>query len=139
MSPVMVTIAAFALLAPVWSKDKVDPRILKVRSVFVSGNNQAAEEARKQLAEKKSCLVLATKGADADATLDLAESATGTPGVFGTMGARNAVVSATLTLSSGDLIWSRSERWGDRPGKSGAKIAGDVLVKRLAKDACGEK
>jgi len=112
-----------------------DPRLLHVRAVFVSGNNQAAERARELLQEGGTCLSLATKASAADATMDLAEESHSQGGQFGSMGARNSVVSATVTLASGDLVWSKSERGIDAPFKSGSKAAGAVLVKRLAKDA----
>lgn len=126
------------LTASVFAGDKkstTDPRIREVKTIFVAGNNQAAEEARKVLAAGKTCFALATKQADADATLDLSDQSGMDPGGFGTLGQRHSVVSGTLTLKSGDLLWSHSERWSDRPFKSGAKQGGELLVKRLAREA----
>ena len=57
-------------------------------------------------------------------------------GVVGGLGGRSWIVSGTLTLKSGDLVWSRSERFADAPFMSGGKTAGNLLIRHLA-DAAG--
>jgi hypothetical protein len=103
-----------------------------VNSVFVSGNNQAAEAARQVLQEGKTCLTLATKASDADAVLDVSAEAQRQAGMIGGFGGRSWIASGVLTLKSGDLVWSRSERFSDAPLKSGGKTAGSLLIRRLA-------
>lgn len=116
-------------------KDKPDPRLATVNTVFVVGNNQAAEKARETLRGGKTCLSLATKADEADATLEIAAESQSMGGQIGGFGGRAWVVSGTLTLKSGDLIWSRSTRNSDAPLMSGGKVSGDLLVKYLAVDA----
>lgn len=109
-------------------------------SVFVSGNNQAAEKARAVLRNGKTCFTLTTKAADGDAVLEITTDTQSQGGTFGAFGGRTWIASGTLTLKSGDLAWSRSERFSDAPFMSGGKTAGDLLVNRLAKDAgCKER
>jgi hypothetical protein len=120
-------------LAP--CKDKPDARLMTVTTVFVAGNNQAAEKARATLRNGKTCLALATKADAADATLDISAESQTMGGMMGGFGGRNWVASGTLTLKSGDLIWSYSSRFGDAPGMSGGKTTGELIVKHLADDA----
>jgi hypothetical protein len=125
---------------PVWAvRAKPDPRLSAVTSIFVTGNNQAAEKIREQLSKGKSCLTLALKADEADAVLDVSTDtkSQGDSG-FGAFGAREWIVSGTLTLKSGELVWSKSERFGDAPFRSGGKVAGDLLLHRLT-DAVGCK
>jgi hypothetical protein len=119
------------------ARDKPDPRLSGVISIFVSGNNQAAEKARDTLAKDK-CFVLATKAADADAVLDIGTTTNSMGldrGSLGQFGAMNWIASGTLTLKSGDLVWSKSERFSDAPFRSGGKIAGKLLISDLARAA----
>jgi len=131
-----VLTAAIAFLAgPCTARDRADERLKRVTSVFVSGNNQAAEGARHTLQTGKTCLTLASKATDADAILDISAESQSQGGMIGGMGGRTWVASGTLTLKSGDLVWSRSERFSDAPFKSGGKTAGDLLVHHLADTA----
>ena len=120
-----------------WAKKKqVDERLRSVNTIFVKGNSQAADRAREMLREgKKTCFSVAGRADDADAVLELGDSAVGDPGMLGTLGARHNVVSGTLTLKSGDLVWSHSARFSDAPFMSGAKTAADILLSNLSKDA----
>jgi len=121
-------------------KDRPDERLKSVTSVFVSGNNQVAEGARATLQNQKTCLTLATKAADADAVLDINAETQRESGDIGGFGGRTWIAAGTLTLKSGDLIWSRSERFMDAPFKSGGKTAGNLLVRHLADSAgCKER
>jgi len=115
-------------------KDKPDPRLATVNTVFVAGNNQASEKARETLRSGKTCLSLAMKADDADATLGISAESQSMGGQFGGFGGRAWVVSGTLTLKSGDLIWSRSTRNSDAPLMSGGKVSGNNLVRYLADD-----
>jgi hypothetical protein len=141
----MKTIAAIALalaLSPLAlnaGRPKVDPKLATVTKLFVSGNNQAAEAARQYVLNGKSCFTLTGKEDAADGVLALdADGNSSQGGMFGGLGGRNWVVSATLTLKSGDLAWSHSERWSDTPTKSGAKTSAELIMHRLA-DAAGCK
>lgn len=136
----LLFITALLAATPAWGgKDKPDPRLAGVTTIFVTGNNQAAEKIREQLSKRKSCLTLALKADDSDAILDVSTDtkSQGDSG-FGAFGAREWIVSATLTLKSGELLWSKSERFGDAPFRSGGKVAGDLLLHRLS-DAVGCK
>ncbi|HUT02294.1 MAG TPA: hypothetical protein VM163_00180 [bacterium] len=137
MKRAVILSVVLSLAIPLWAgkKDDVDPRLAHVKSIFVKGNNQAADKAREILRKGKTCFALASNPDEADAVLEMADSATPDTGIFGSMGARHNVVSGTLTLKSGDLIWSRSERFSDAPLMSGAKTAADILIHELAKDA----
>src|ERR1035438_5287864 len=124
----------FALV--VAGKDKPDPRLTTVATLFVVGNNPAAEKAREVLREGKTCLSLATKAGDADATLAVSAEGQSMGGSIGGFGGRAWIVSGTLTLKSGDLIWSRSTRNSDAPLMNGGKTGGNLLIKYLVTDAC---
>lgn len=131
-----------AIICPVLAsaKKKVDPRLEQVTAIFVKGNSQAADKAREKLSEGKTCFSLATKADDADAVLDISDSATADSGTLGSFGRRHNVVSGTLTVKAGDLIWSHTARFSDAPFMSGAKTAADILVSNLARDAaCKER
>lgn len=118
------------------AREHADPRLATLTSVFVSGNNQGAERVREALGSGKTCLSLAAKAADADGTLEIAVESQTTGGQMGSFGQRSSIVSAIVTLKSGDLVWSRSERFSDAPFMNGAKTAGGLLLKRLV-DAVG--
>jgi hypothetical protein len=119
---------------PALGKEQPNPRLQGLRSVFVSGNNQAAEGARNTLEGGKTCLSIATKAEDADGVLAIdADTHSGDNSMLGT---RDWIASGTLTLKSGDLVWSHSERFSDAPFKSGGKTAGNLLVRHLADAAC---
>ena len=142
---ILMLMCGFALISSsnfglATGKDRPDERIKSVTSIFVSGNNQAAEGARRFIGENKTCFTLATKQSDADAILAINADTQTQGGVLGGFGARAWIASATLTLRSGDLVWSHSERWSDDPLRSGGKIAGKLLVNRLAREsACKQR
>jgi hypothetical protein len=103
-------VAVCAIVIGAAAKDHVDERLKDLTSVFVTGNNQSAEGARKVLQDEKTCLSLAPKAIDADAVLDITVDAQSQGGPIGGMGGRAWIASGTLTLKSGELVWSRSER-----------------------------
>jgi len=107
---------------------RVVPELGKVNTLFVIGNSQAADKAREMLKEGKLCLALAPKKEEADAVLDVSDSATGDGGVLRT---RTSIVSATVTLRSGELVWSGSQRFSDAPFTSGSKTAAKLLMTDL--------
>ena len=116
-----------------------DPRLKNVHSVFIAGNNQAAQNAREEMrkdADKgKSCFSLVSNPKDADAVFEMGSDSARNSGLMDT---RDWIVSATLTLKSGDLIWSNSERFSDAPFMSGGKTAGKLLYLDLRHEACGK-
>ena len=92
----LVLLALGALLA----KNQVhDSRLRTVSSIFISGKNEQALEARKKMSSSKKCFTLASKVAEADAVLDVKEAQE--DGILHSRGA-----SAELTLKSGEMIWS---------------------------------
>jgi hypothetical protein len=135
MRVITYVVVAAGLLCGVFAlsaREHADERLRGITSVFVSGNNQAAEGARAEIGKGKTCFALATKTAEADAVVDISAESQSQGGEFGSLGGREWIASATVTLKSGDLIWSRSERFGDAPFKSGGKTAGMLLVHKLA-------
>lgn len=137
MRVVLLLISGVMLVVPARAagKDRSDERLKQVTKVFVSGNNQAADKAREVLRSGKTCLSLATKSSDADATLDISTDSQTVGGTFGRMGSRSWVTSGSLTLKSGDLVWSRSERFTDAPFMSGGATSGGLIVRHLADSA----
>jgi hypothetical protein len=135
-------IRTFALVV-IWpaslalAKDAADPRIREVKTIFVAGNNEAAEKIRADLrndAEKaKVCFRLVTKAADADAVLEVSDDSVKEPGL--TTG-RHDRVTGTLTTKSGDLIWSRTDSFSDAPFMSGVKTAAGLVYRRLKTAIC---
>jgi len=131
----ILVFGALAICRVGGAKTKVlDSRIKDVRKVFVKGNNEAAERVREDLT-KNGCLSLAGNAEVADAVMEISTDTSSQGGAFGSIGARNWIVSSTLTLKSGDLIWSKSTRGPDAPFNGGGKTAGKLLVKYLSKDA----
>lgn len=136
----MKTILLVFLVALAFGKDVVDPRLKDVRTVFVTGNNQAAEKIRSEMrtdaGKKRSCLSLITNPSQADATLEVAADRNLT---------RNSVtresdwiINGTLTTKSGDIIWSSHAQFSDAPFMSGGDTAGKILYRHLKSDACGK-
>ena len=92
--------------------------ISDVRSIFISGNNEATADARRNLLKIQSkspdhaCFHISGVRAAADAVLDLNESDTsgGSGGIFGGNGHETTVVSGSLTNKNGDLLWSDAKQ-----------------------------
>jgi hypothetical protein len=135
----LVAVLLLSCIAFARSRPQSDPRLKDVHSIFVAGNNQAAQNAREEIrkdADKgKSCFSLASNPKDADAVFEMGSDTARNGAVLDT---RDWIVSATLTLKSGDLIWSNSERFSDAPFMSGGKTAAKILYKELKRDACGK-
>lgn len=132
--------AAFAVLSalalsahpPAVAKRRyLDQRLHNVSKLFIKGNSQASDKARDMLRQGQTCFILTTRPEDADAILEIQDSAIGTGSI---VSPRENTVSGTLTLSSGDLIWSDSARFSDAPFMSGSKTAAKLLVQRLGRD-----
>lgn len=117
--PVWVAFLVLASCTLTLAEDgKVDPRLRQVKSIFISGNNKQAIEARKKVTTGKACFTLAAKAADADAVLEVKEAQE--DAILHTRGA-----SAELTLKSGEMIWSDYRMAG-----------GERLMWQLIHDAC---
>ena len=92
--------------------------ITDVRTIFISGNNEAAANARNDLLKIASehpdnaCFRLSGVPKLADATLDISErdTAGGSGGIFGGTNLETTVASGTLTDAAGDLLWSNSKQ-----------------------------
>lgn len=111
-------------------RPKPDPRLASVTSIFVSGNNEAALHARALLSKNK-CLTLAVKAEEADATLEVA--AVRPPPDRSILGPGSVVeVSSTLTLKSGELLWSNVERESQTVFSNGAKEGAAITIHKLA-------
>ena len=132
-SMVVLVIAMLAVRSAGAKPKGLDPRMKDVRKVFVKGTNEAAERAREELT-KNGCLSLAGNADVADAVMEINADAVSQGGGFGMGSARNWIVSSTLTLKSGDLVWSKSTRQMDAPFRGGGGVAGKLLVNYLSKD-----
>lgn len=108
------------------------PELAKVNTLFVAGNSQAADKAREMVRESKTCFALALKRGEADAVLELNDSSTASTGLMGGLGQKHSTVSGTVTLKTGELIWSDSQRFSDAPLMSGSKTAAKLLIDDLA-------
>src|SRR5947209_7384361 len=84
------------------ANDRPAEQLRSVSSIYISGNNQAAEGARRVVTAGKTCFTLATKADAADAVLEVAAESQSMGGPIGGLGGRSSVVSGTLTLRSGD-------------------------------------
>ena len=101
----MKKVIAFLILAAcvAMPSDKSNAQVvaLKGKSVFVQGNNQAANKIRSLISgDKKACFILAPKEADAEASLAISDEA---------LPQASNRVSGTLTLKTGELIWSATD------------------------------
>jgi hypothetical protein len=115
LTALLVLMAAGAMVAKDTARDS---RLRTVKSIFISGNNQQALEARKKMLSSKACFTLASKAPEADAVLEVKEAQEDS--ILHTRGA-----SAELTLKSGEMIWSDYRMAG-----------GDRLMWQLIHDAC---
>jgi hypothetical protein len=100
------------------------PELAEANSIFVAGNSQAADQPREVLRERRTCFTLTGKREDADAALEIGDGATADAGVLRT---RTSIVSRTVTLHSGKMVWSNSRRFSDAPFISGSKTAAKLL------------
>jgi hypothetical protein len=116
-------------------REKPNPQVaaLKGKTVFVKGNNEAAEKIRSLIREdKKACFVLALKEADANATLAVNDQSAIETGGLNT---RNDRVTGTLTVKTGELVWSATDHFSDAPLMSGVKTAAKLLYGRMQRAA----
>lgn len=132
-----VVLTILILSSTIFAKQKPVPELQTVTTIFVSGTNEAADELRDRLRDNKTCLQLATKADDAEATLEVKAEGLSNGGEYNRiLGSGTWVVSGTVTLKSGDQVWSKSERYSDTPfGHSGAKAAAKLLLGDLSKAA----
>ena len=136
---ILGVILAVIVLTLTATGQKIDPRLSGIHALFIKGNNQAGEGARKELEKDemkhKGCLTLATNPKDSDATLrDCCRIEFGS----GSFGVRDWIASGSLTTTRGDVLWQESERFSDAPFQSGGKTAGKLLYLRLRHTACGK-
>jgi hypothetical protein len=117
------------------AKEKPHPRLQQVTSIYVKGNNEAADKAREILRKAKTCFSLATNEVEGDAVLDVGQGGEQMPNDLSLAGGREDRVSFSLTLKSGDLLWSDSYKASGALGMGGAKSAADLLMHRLARAA----
>lgn len=101
----------FIIVLALDAKEKIDPRLKSAEKIFVSGNSRSANEVRRTLADlrnktrwKNLCILSVSNKDEADAVLEIAETEVLGERSVGTT--RLPTSAATLTLRSGDLIWS---------------------------------
>jgi folylpolyglutamate synthase/dihydropteroate synthase len=113
-----------------FAKDKKeDPRLKQVGKIFVAGNSASANALRKAFTDnkwKKVCVSSVTNKDDADAVLEIVESVPLGERANGTV--RLPQSAATLTLTSGDMIWSDDSMY-----------TAVFLLKRLNEAVCRAK
>lgn len=104
------------LAAALPGKDKEDPRLQGVEMIFVLGNSRSANDVRRTLADlrgkthwKEICISGVTNKNDADAVLEISEAVP--LGGTAQTEIRLPSSSATLTLKSGDLVWSNDSQF----------------------------
>lgn len=120
-----------------------DPRLQKVSTIFVEGNSEAAENARRLLRKGKSCLVLADRAGSADAVLEIAERSQVIPVQVERPDAPRGLrhrgqVRGTLAIGGGQ-IWSYTETFSGASALS-VGAATNSLLNELVKDAgCRER
>lgn len=138
MKKLILVVLVLGAFAAGRDNPSIDPRLKEIHSLFVSGNNQAAESVRNEIAKDaqkgKGCFTQVTNEHDADAVLALNGDSTPDGTILAT---RDWIVSGLLTMKSGDQVWSHSERFSDAPFMSGGKTAGKLLYIRLRREACG--
>lgn len=108
----MKKLVVMLLVAAAFAADRTG----KISTIFVDGNNEAAQKIRKEIGKGKSCLALLSAKSEADAVLEVAENRQGWP--------YSIMVSGTLTSKSGELIWS------------GTRGAAEGLLWDLKKSIC---
>ena len=111
-------------------------KLQSVHSIFVAGNNQAAQRIREELEKGKTCFSPALRGADADAVLDVNADGVHTRSNAVLADIREWIVSGNLTNATGELLWSDSVHFGDAPFMSGAKTAAKHLLGDLRRQVC---
>ena len=96
-------------------------------TVFVTGNNVAANEFRDKFRTNRTDFRLVQKQADAASVLDAALD--------------KETISATLTLKSGDLVWSGNVSTSDFPGVIVAirSLMVGRLIESMGLTACGKR
>ena len=112
-------------------KAGVDPRLKNVHSIFIAGNNPTAIDARANVTDERSirrlkaCFSLAGKPDLADATLEIGESVSRS-NVY----ADSTYASASLTLKTGELVWTYAERFPE--DVANLRAVGVILALRNA-------
>ena len=139
----IVVIALFATaVVAVCADDEPATRLSSVTSIYVEGNNEAAQKIRADIRtdreKKKLCFDLATKKDGASAVLGITDDTVANTGEHAdVLSRRHSRVSALLTLADGEQVWERSSSMSDAPfGMSGVKTAAGLIYKRLRKDVC---
>jgi hypothetical protein len=113
---------------------EVDPRLKNLHSIFIAGNNPTAINTRNNATDGRSirrlkvCFGVAEKPDLADATLEIGETVS-RPTVY----ADSTYASASLTLKTGELVWSYTE--GIPEDVANLRAVGVILA--LRKVVCG--
>jgi hypothetical protein len=133
----LATLGVVFLASTVPAKDKPaiqDENLTKLRSVktiFVDGTNESSDKVRQHL-EAWTCFNLSNNKSSADAVMTVQEQTKPTTDI------NKVSTSATITLASGDQIWSRTKA-DEGFVHSGAGEAVEKLLHDLAKEGCPGK
>ena len=121
------------MIVAVGAKENEDARLSGVEKVFVARNSRSANEVRKTLNDlhaktrwKNICISGVTNKDEADAVLEIAESVPLGEWKDGTT--RLPQTAGTLTLKSGDVIWSNDSQY-----------SAVFILKRLNEAVCRAK
>jgi hypothetical protein len=115
-------------------KADVDPRLKNIHSIFIAGNNPTTINARQNITDErfvrrfKVCFNLAEKADQADATLEISESRS-RPNLY----VDSTYASGTLTLKTGELVWSYTLRFPEDV----ANLRAVGILAQLRKAVCG--
>jgi hypothetical protein len=108
----------------------------KIRTIYVKSTGPEGVKVRQMLEKRKTCFSLARNADDADAILDLTGESQLKSGVLGEhLDIRSNEVTGVLSTKEGDYLWSRSERFEDAPFMNGRKVAAEIILKVLNKQA----
>ncbi len=114
-----------------------DRRLRLVHTMYIKGNNEAANLA-KQMLESTTCFKLSRNAGTADAILEIGSKDSESKSlVFGRD--VKSVVSATVTNSSGDELFSLTESFNSGIVNSGMGSATKIVLANLKEAGCGQE
>lgn len=124
----LVCLAILSLLPALGRAFAPNPneRLKAVTMIFVNGSDGFSETAREKIDSGRTCFTLSPVPSSADAVLEIVVDPTDT-------GTNTAAATATITLKSGEQVWSRTERVVMSRGFAIDLI--NRLINRLAADA----
>lgn len=134
----LLMVVAFALFASAPAvgrkKAEADPRVQRVRTILIKGNNEAAVKARENLS-KWTFFRLAKNANEADSILQFSQEQGGGGPLFSSSHRGKSIVSGELPSKGGDVLWSNSSWEYDGLRNTGAEDAAHSVLLDLQQDA----